>query len=74
MHLMSFMTLTKPGLFFRALILGAQGGEFLHDETPIASERLILPLCLDSLLQPLLLHVPALAQGGAQVCRESHSF
>lgn len=26
MHLMSFMTLAKPGLFFRALILGAQGG------------------------------------------------
>lgn len=38
MHLMSFMTLTKPGLFFRALILGAQGGEFLHDEPQLQAK------------------------------------
>ena len=25
MHLMTFMTLRKPGIFFRALVLGAQG-------------------------------------------------
>jgi ubiquinol oxidase len=27
MHLLSFLTLAKPGVFYRLLILGAQGGQ-----------------------------------------------